>query len=575
MGCSPSGGSGPEPDTDGDGLSDAEELNVTGTSPILPDTDGDGYTDYDEVVKFGFDPQNNPTRFNPRVADVPQMAVVFTGPPVVRISYTDARGVTQTIDNSIAESGTVGVTNSMTNTNTRSDTLTESTTVTNEVAREVMNQVMTTVPLGSGSSSGGASSPPTDGGSGARDAAPRIVDSGRAIDARTDGPREAETGGEAEAEAAVSDAAAAASSGATRTVTSGTTVTLTNSVSNTVSPSTTFDTSIAFTNEQMLQNSELLTRTESLARDQTVTAINSLFAMPTIIQNRSHIAFRVTNVELGTYIVDGLGNRIPGPNLVVDVGTFSGIVPFDLAPGEQTGHLSFVSNPVTLETTELVLRSGHLFVELSVYEIDDPSGKAFSFVLTDIEAKTAVLAIDYGRQRPPEIYEVATNLDPAHPGITASKALRDILWIPYEADKDTGLTTIRDVGIQASGGAHWAVSRLHNEGPDVVNTPFGAMGEPYDFDGIELRAGDVLHIAYLGPSAPWPSDVEPGGPPLGVGPPTTDGGLPVTGGTDSGGAPWPQPSGDGSVPLPQPMDDAGAWPRPPSPAGPQQSGALN
>jgi hypothetical protein len=42
-------------DTDGDGLSDQEEIDFYGTSPYLPDTDGDGISDYDEV-RAGTDP---------------------------------------------------------------------------------------------------------------------------------------------------------------------------------------------------------------------------------------------------------------------------------------------------------------------------------------------------------------------------------------------------------------------------------------------------------------------------------------------------------------------------------------
>lgn len=42
-------------DTDYDGLSDAEELDIYYTNPNLTDTDGDGYSDGDEV-HFGFDP---------------------------------------------------------------------------------------------------------------------------------------------------------------------------------------------------------------------------------------------------------------------------------------------------------------------------------------------------------------------------------------------------------------------------------------------------------------------------------------------------------------------------------------
>ncbi len=45
-------------DTDGDGLSDADEV-IAGTDSANPDTDGDGYTDGDEV-KNGFDPLTPP-----------------------------------------------------------------------------------------------------------------------------------------------------------------------------------------------------------------------------------------------------------------------------------------------------------------------------------------------------------------------------------------------------------------------------------------------------------------------------------------------------------------------------------
>jgi outer membrane protein OmpA-like peptidoglycan-associated protein len=44
------------PDTDGDGLLDGEEVNIYGTDPLNPDTDGDGLSDGDEVHKYKTDP---------------------------------------------------------------------------------------------------------------------------------------------------------------------------------------------------------------------------------------------------------------------------------------------------------------------------------------------------------------------------------------------------------------------------------------------------------------------------------------------------------------------------------------
>jgi hypothetical protein len=50
-------------DTDGDGLSDFEEVKVWDTDPLHPDTDGDGYKDGDEV-KNGYNPKGPGKLFN-------------------------------------------------------------------------------------------------------------------------------------------------------------------------------------------------------------------------------------------------------------------------------------------------------------------------------------------------------------------------------------------------------------------------------------------------------------------------------------------------------------------------------
>ena len=47
-------------DTDGDGLTDAEEA-ILGTNPLKIDTDGDGLTDYEEVMIYKTDPLNPDT----------------------------------------------------------------------------------------------------------------------------------------------------------------------------------------------------------------------------------------------------------------------------------------------------------------------------------------------------------------------------------------------------------------------------------------------------------------------------------------------------------------------------------
>ena len=43
------------PDTDGDGIGDGDEVHIYGTNPLKSDTDGDGFSDFQEIKK-GYDP---------------------------------------------------------------------------------------------------------------------------------------------------------------------------------------------------------------------------------------------------------------------------------------------------------------------------------------------------------------------------------------------------------------------------------------------------------------------------------------------------------------------------------------
>ncbi len=49
------------PDTDGDGISDGDEVKKYKTNPLNPDTDGDGISDYDEIFIYKTNPLSSDT----------------------------------------------------------------------------------------------------------------------------------------------------------------------------------------------------------------------------------------------------------------------------------------------------------------------------------------------------------------------------------------------------------------------------------------------------------------------------------------------------------------------------------
>jgi len=106
--CGGGGGSGKsctEGDFDGDGLSNCSEINTYGTSWVLKDTDGDGFDDYYEINNLGFSANNNNFKFNPLIADIPQVDIEFLTPPDISMNFTDA--TTDTVMRSNTSSNTV------------------------------------------------------------------------------------------------------------------------------------------------------------------------------------------------------------------------------------------------------------------------------------------------------------------------------------------------------------------------------------------------------------------------------------------------------------------------------------
>jgi hypothetical protein len=352
-------------------------------------------------------------------------------------------------------------------------------------------------------------------------------------------------------------------------------LTLTNAVSRTVSPATTFTTSLTLTNAVTQADALTLTHVEAEALTRSLTAIDGRLKVPAIIENRSDRAFIVANLILGATLLDPSGAVIAVQNLVLDQGGYVVFAPFSLAPWEQSDPTIFTTIPLSLEMARAIVFSGaRLDIRIAVYEIADAMGKPFSFDVEAIQQKTALVAIDYGNKLSPELYQVATNADPDHPGVKASAILRQILRIPFEADTSSGLTSVRDMTVSSSGGPRWSVSLRHTEGPVAFDTVYGSDGAPYDLGDIEVQAGDVLRLS-LEPGGAAMSDASFAQPPLAAAT-TIDSGLQVVFDATVVGAPSLSSVSIAPSSVPPPpaatVAPSAASPAAPTPVGSSQGG---
>eukprot|EP00752_Nemacystus_decipiens_P018824 g16880.t1 len=87
-----------------DSLSDCQELDIHFTNPWLADTDGDSFDDGREAADF--DPNNNRFVFNPRVADMAQIAVDLTAVPEIDLDFTESNGSSRSVATSYEQSET-------------------------------------------------------------------------------------------------------------------------------------------------------------------------------------------------------------------------------------------------------------------------------------------------------------------------------------------------------------------------------------------------------------------------------------------------------------------------------------
>ncbi len=438
-------------DTDGDGISDKDELIIYGTSPLLADTDGDGMSDYEEIFQHSFDPKSMPLRFNPRVADTPALVVKIVSAPLLTIRMTDTTGETWTYETTTEFEQLDSFTTSATDEVSFSDTVGGSDTVSREVSFEFQDEPLAMRDAGTtdaGNLEGANAEQPN---SVVFQRQPLIFDNG--------GPD---------------------------------VVVLTSSVSSTVDWSSTDTLTLSFTASQTRAFRQAITFAQGYAVNHEVTAESADLKIVIEMFNRGNIPYRVTNLLLAATVVGDRGMELPVGNLDLNT-TFNAWIPWSLAPGGHQGPLVYVRENLTLDQAMMLGDMSGLRVGVGVYELSDAAGRPYVFDVPALTTRTATFDIDYGGRRPRERYLVATNLDPARPGVTLQRAFDEILRIPFEADEERGLLSVRNV--VASEPGTWVVEVRHNEAGEVTTT---TLTPPYDFRGLLIRAGDVVHFGWSG-----------------------------------------------------------------------------
>lgn len=451
LGCDDAASKATPADGDKDGLSDVDEVNLYGTSPILADTDGDGLSDFDEIILHGFDPKVAAFPFNPRLADLPLMNVRILGPPLITLRLIATTGETwsYTISRTVSES--VAVTASVTETQSFSDTFTISDTINRQ--ESLTFNAGSVVVRDAGVEDAGIPDPVTEDDAGVPIETPEVVDPG--------GPE---------------------------------IVTLSSGVASTLSYSNTTGVTLSFTQSETRGLGYAITEAQSYALTHSLTVSGGLIEVLAEVENQGNLPFTIGNLLLAASLVSPEGIPIPIGNLDVNTQNFT-FVPWSIAPGARQGPMNFLRDGLTLDQlAALADTPDALNLRVGIYELLDAADRPYVFDTHAIQSRTATLIIDYGGQLPRERYLVATNLDPGNPGVTMRRALREIIQLPYEDDRTQGLTSVSYVTTGDTG--RWLVEHRRNQGRQILTTAYEA---PYDFSSILLRAGDVITLRWVPP----------------------------------------------------------------------------
>ena len=264
------------------------------------------------------------------------------------------------------------------------------------------------------------------------------------------------------------------------------------------SESTTTESSFSYTEEQSDENSRSLSENENFEQTNGYTNTGGALAVNVQIFNDGDVAFRINSLVLGSVMIDSLylGNYSPIGNLNLDT-NFSNFSGTTLGPKSSTGDLVFNNDGLDVGTTKTLLKNASgVIVSVSSSDVVDEDGVGFAFRETDIAAKTASVIIDFGTSRASERYLVATNVDAVLGRVSVPDVMNTILRTPYTVATTGQLDSVRSTASDVDSKQYWVAIHSNDNGVTPTIATYSQLNE-YDFEALELTAGDVLHLVYM------------------------------------------------------------------------------
>lgn len=278
----------------------------------------------------------------------------------------------------------------------------------------------------------------------------------------------------------------------------------TEGVSTTVSASVTV--SAGFSNENTRSYTQESTR-NSQKRQEDILSEGSVSGR-TIDDGRIGLGFRVKNAgdvsfKLEDLVITALFRDPSDPTRFKTITSLTPVIPaggVTLSGGNQTGVLDArnISIPAD-QALEIMAHPNNLFFQFSSYNLTDQEGRNFEFLREVTLAQTALVVIDYGNGHVVRA-RVATNVERQGGkivGVTMKKVLDDILELPFATEaRSDGTRVLTSLFDQQAGAsitrnpqerALWAVV-----GSSGLSIPTGTS-----FEDILLKPKTEIHLLYV------------------------------------------------------------------------------